>query len=129
MIRKARSPWRAYAALEAAIGFWAVVSVWLLPGAAGVIPFLLGAEPSPFAMWFASFALDRLTAAIEGAANSSAGVYGANTAGAVAGALVCARSAWPSLVRQPHAVLDTAAQRRRRACDTRGADDDRKRRR
>lgn len=124
------------------------MSVWLLPGAAGVIPFPLGAEPSPFAMWFASFALpplalfpataamggtltalDRLTAAIEGAANSSAGVYGANTAGAVAGALVCARSAWPSLVRQPHAVLDTAAQRRRRACDTRGADDDRKRRR
>jgi spermidine synthase len=71
-------------------------------------------------MWFASFALpplalfpataamggtltalDRLTAAIEGAANSSAGVYGANTAGAVAGALVCARSAWPSLVLSP----------------------------
>ncbi|KAF2990856.1 Polyamine aminopropyltransferase [Methylocystis sp. MJC1] len=116
LIRKARAPCRAYAALEAAIGTWAVVSAWLLPGAARIMPELVGAEPSPLALWFASFALpalallpataamggtltalDRLTATIEGDAHASAGVYGANTAGAVAGALACAFLLVPQL--------------------------------
>jgi spermidine synthase len=106
-IRNAASPRVAYAALEAAIGLWGVVSVWLLPSAGGVLPPLLGPEPPPALLWAASFALPALallpaTAAMGGTltalermmasatsdSHASAGVYGANTAGAVLGTLI-----------------------------------------
>lgn len=108
-IRRARSPWRIYAVLEAVIGAWGIACIWLLPAAGHLLAPLVGAEPALPLLWAASFALPALVLApatiamggtltalerIVGAAWSSnrvsAGVYGANTAGAVAGALASA---------------------------------------
>ena len=106
-IRRARSPRTVYAALEAVIGLWGLVNVWLLPIAGRALAPLLGTEPAPALLWAASFALptlvllpatvamggtltalERMTREGRGDARVSAGVYGANTAGAVAGTLV-----------------------------------------
>ncbi len=105
-IRRARSPRRAYALLECGIAAWAVASVWLLPLAGRSLVPLLGAAPAPALLWAAGFALpalvllpatvamggtlialERLTAALHERPRVAAGVYGANTAGAVAGVL------------------------------------------
>ena len=105
-IRRSGSPWTVYAALEAVIGLWGLINIWLLPVAGRAIAPLLGTEPAPALLWAASFALPALvllpaTAAMGGTlialermmsearadARVSAGVYGANTAGAVAGLL------------------------------------------
>jgi spermidine synthase len=105
-IRRARSPRTAYAVLEAVIGLWGLVNVWLLPVAGRSLSSLLGTEPAPALLWAASFALPTLVllpatvamggtlAALErmmrqarGDTRVSAGVYGANTAGAVVGTL------------------------------------------
>ncbi|MGY3622631.1 putative membrane-bound spermidine synthase [Bradyrhizobium sp. USDA 10063] len=106
LIRRARSPHIVYAALEAVIGLWGLANVWLLPLAGRALPPMLGTEPGPALLWAASFALPTLvllpaTAAMGGTLTAlermvreargnvrvSAGVYGANTAGAVAGTL------------------------------------------
>ena len=105
-IRRARSPRNVYAILEAVIGLWGLVSIWLLPAAGRAFAPLLGTEPAPVLLWAASFALptlvllpatvamggtltalERLVRAARGNARVSAGVYGANTAGAVIGTL------------------------------------------
>ncbi len=105
-IRRSRSPRRAYAVLECIIAAWAAAGVWLLPAAGRALQGLLGAAPTPLALWAAGFvmpallllpataamggtlvALERLAAALQGQPRVAAGVYGANTAGAVAGAL------------------------------------------
>jgi spermidine synthase len=115
-VRYARSPSRVYAALEAMIGLWGLVSIWLLPAAGRALPPLLGAEPAPALLWAGSFALPVLvllpaTAAMGGTLTAlermmrdarddsrvSAGVYGANTAGAVAGTLVSVFFLLPAL--------------------------------
>ena len=59
-IRRARSPRTVYAALEAVIGLWGLVSVWLLPIAGRALAPLLGTEPAPVLLWAASFALPTL---------------------------------------------------------------------
>ena len=101
-IRRATSPWRVYAVLEAVIGLWGLISIWLLPRAGRALAPLLGTEPAPALLWAASFALPTLvllpaTMAMGGTltalermmrgatrrARVTAGVYGANTAGAV----------------------------------------------
>jgi spermidine synthase len=108
-IRRAPSPQIAYALLETVIGLWGLVSVWLLPAAGRIMAPLLGTEPLPTLHWAVSFALPALillpaTAAMGGTLTAlermvsaardnrrvSAGVYGANTAGAVAGTLISA---------------------------------------
>ena len=108
-IRRARSPQAVYALLEAVIGCWGVVSVWLLPAVGRTMAPLLGTEPSPSLHWAVSFALpavillpattamggtltalERMMAAARDNGRVSAGVYGANTAGAVAGTLLSA---------------------------------------
>jgi spermidine synthase len=115
-IRRARSPRVAYAVLEAVIGFWGLISVWLLPAAARALPPLLGTEPAPALLWTASFtlpalvllpataamggtltALERMVREARGDARVSAGVYGANTAGAVAGTLASTFFLLPAL--------------------------------
>src|ERR1700704_817306 len=115
-IRRARSPRTAYAVLEAVIGLWGLVNVWLLPVAGRSLSSLLGPEPAPALLWAASFALPPLVllpatvamggtlAALErmmrearGDTRVSAGVYGANTAGAVAGTLISAFFLLPAL--------------------------------
>lgn len=106
-IRRSTSPWRVYAMLEAVIAVWGLISVWLLPAAGRALAPLLGTEPSPVLLWAGSLALPTLVllpatvamggtlAALErmmrharGEARITAGVYGANTAGALAGTLV-----------------------------------------
>ena len=106
-IRRARSPRTVYAALEAVIGLWSLINVWLLPIAGRAFAPLLGTEPAPALLWAASFALptlvllpatvamggtltalERMVREARGDAHVSAGVYGANTAGAVAGTLM-----------------------------------------
>jgi spermidine synthase len=106
-IRRTKSPHVVYAGLEAVIGLWGVISAWLLPGAGRALAPLLGTEPTPALLWAASFALpalgllpatvamggtltalERMTAAARGEPWVTAGVYGANTAGAVAGTLL-----------------------------------------
>ena len=115
-IRNAASPRLAYALLEVAIGLWGLVSIWLLPGTARTLPPLLGTEPSAAVLWTISFAIPALVllpataamggtlAALEsmvrearGQSRVTAGVYGANTAGAVAGALASAFLILPML--------------------------------
>ncbi len=115
-IRCAKSPRSMYAALEAVIGLWGLASIWLLPGAGRTLPSLLGAEPAPALLWAASFALPTLvllpaTAAMGGTLTAlermmseargdprvSAGIYGANTAGAVGGTLICVFFLLPAL--------------------------------
>ena len=119
-IRRARRPALAYAALEAVIAAWAVVSLWLLPAMATILPHWLGEAPGPALLWLAGFAAPTLvllpaTAAMGGtlialermAASVAAGVaaqprvaswvYGLNTAGAMAGALGCVLVLMPAL--------------------------------
>src|ERR1700694_1258781 len=103
-IRQARSPRTAYVLLEVVIGLWGLICVWLLPVAGRALSPLLGTEPAPALLWAASFALPTLvllpaTAAMGGMLTAlerivreargdprvSAGIYGANTLGAVAG--------------------------------------------
>ncbi|HEY4747294.1 MAG TPA: hypothetical protein VIH38_07005, partial [Steroidobacteraceae bacterium] len=98
------------------IGLWGLISVWLLPAAGRALSPLLGTEPAPAVLWAASFALPALvllpaTAAMGGTlialermmsearadARVSAGVYGANTAGAVAGTLISTFFLLPAL--------------------------------
>ncbi|WP_035654858.1 spermidine synthase, partial [Bradyrhizobium sp. STM 3809] len=106
-IRQASKPHRVYASLEAVIGLWGIAAIWLLPASAGALAPLLGTSPSPLLLWSASFllptlvllpatvamggtltALERMMAAARSDSTVSAGVYGANTAGAVAGTLL-----------------------------------------
>src|SRR5712671_403446 len=115
-IRRAKSPRAVYAALEAVIGGWGLICIWLLPAAGRTLSPLLGTEPAPALLWGASFALPTLvllpaTAAMGGTLTAlerivreahgnsrvSAGVYGANTAGAVAGTLVSTFLLLPAL--------------------------------
>ena len=106
-IRRATKPHQVYAALEIIIGLWGVCAIWLLPASARALAPLLGTAPSPVLLWSASFllptlvllpatvamggtltALERMMSAAQDAGAVSAGVYGANTAGAVAGTLL-----------------------------------------
>ncbi|WP_407155817.1 spermidine synthase [Bradyrhizobium sp. STM 3557] len=107
LIRRASSARQVYALLEAVIGGWGVCAIWLLPAAGRALAPLLGTEPSPVLLWTGSFALPTMVllpatvamggtlAALERMLRESsadapvaAAVYGANTAGAVAGTLL-----------------------------------------
>jgi spermidine synthase len=115
-IRRARSPRLVYAVLEVVIGLWGLISIWLLPSAGRALPPLLGAQPAPLLLWTASFALpavvllpatvamggtlsalERMMTAANRDARVTAKVYGANTAGAVAGTLISAFVLFPWL--------------------------------
>ncbi|MEJ0047450.1 MAG: hypothetical protein WDN04_16060 [Rhodospirillales bacterium] len=108
-IRRAHSPRAAYALLEAVIGAWGAISVFVLPAAGRALPPLLGTHPAPALLWAAGFALpalvllpatiamggtlaalDRMMVLAGGNPRVTAGVYGGNTAGAVAGTLAAA---------------------------------------
>jgi spermidine synthase len=108
-LRRARSPWRAYALLETVIGGWGLVTVWLLPAVGRLLPPLLGPTPVPWVQGLVSFlvpvivllpatvamggtltVLERMLAATLGQPRVVAGVYAANTAGAVLGTLAAA---------------------------------------
>jgi spermidine synthase len=116
VIRRTNSPRTVYVALEAVIGLWGLACVWLLPVAGRALSSLLGSEPAPALLWAVSFALPTLvllpaTAAMGGTLTAlertvreargdcrvSAGVYGANTFGAVAGTLTSTFLLLPAL--------------------------------
>ena len=103
-VRAARSSRVAYAALEAVIGIWSMISIWLLPAGGRMLATLLGTDPSKSLLMAVSFvlpalallpataamggtltALERMVAALKRSGRVTAGVYGANTSGAVAG--------------------------------------------
>ena len=105
-IRRAARPSRVYAALELTIAAWGLCCLWLLPFVARHLPAWLGAEPSNMALWATSFglpilallpattamggtlpALERAWSVRFGQHRFAAGLYAANTAGAVFGAL------------------------------------------
>ncbi|GAC1348369.1 MAG: hypothetical protein NVSMB18_36330 [Acetobacteraceae bacterium] len=107
-IRTGRSARRAYAALETIIGVWALASIWLLPAAGRMLAVALGPTPPPPLLWAAGFAvpallllpataamggtliaLERLVGSLRGGGRVASGVYGANTAGAMAGCFAC----------------------------------------
>src|ERR1700737_374224 len=115
-IRRSRSPRTVYATLEAVIGLWGLINIWLLPAAGRAISPLLGTEPAPALLWAVSFAwptlvllpataamggtliaLERMMREACGDARVTAGVYGANTAGAVAGTLISTFLLLPAL--------------------------------
>ena len=50
-------PARFYAALELAIGLWALVLIWLLPALGSVVPALIPNDASQFQQWAVAFAL------------------------------------------------------------------------
>ncbi len=108
-IRRAKSARKVYAILELVIGLWGMICIWLLPFAGRTLAPLLGTEPAPALLWTMSFALpmlillpataamggtltalERIVRELRGEPRVSAGVYGANTAGAVAGTLLSA---------------------------------------
>ncbi|WGS02864.1 spermidine synthase [Bradyrhizobium sp. ISRA443] len=116
LIRRASSPRHVYAVLEAVVGTWGLAAIWLLPAAGRMLALLIGTAPPPVLLWAASFALptlallpatvamggtlaalERMTREARRNPKVSAGVYGANTAGAVAGTLVSSFLLIPSL--------------------------------
>ena len=115
-IRRARSVRLAYALLEAAIAAWAIVSVWLIPASGQWLVVLLGGAPSAWLLWLSGFAvpavvllpataamggtliaLERLAGAVRQRPRVASGVYAANTAGAMAGALASVLILMPQL--------------------------------
>jgi len=115
-IRCARSPRRVFAMLEATIGCWGLASIPLLPAAGRALPPLLGTDPAPVLLWAAGFglpmlvllpatlamggtltALDRMLGGASRDVRVAAGIYGGNTAGAVAGTLATAFILTPAL--------------------------------
>jgi len=106
-IRAARDPRLAYGALETAIAAWALASIWLLPALGDLLAAAIGPTPPKALLWLAGFglpalallpatacmggtliALERLVGAWNGG-RVVAGLYGANTAGAMAGCFAC----------------------------------------
>ncbi|MEL7450017.1 MAG: fused MFS/spermidine synthase [Pseudomonadota bacterium] len=103
-VAQSRTPHRWYAALELGIAVWAVALVWLLPAFNAAVPRLMGAEPGPVLHWGVAFgatlllllpataamgatlpAMERAFEGIAGKGKRVAGLYAANTFGAVAG--------------------------------------------
>lgn len=103
-IGRSRHPGRWYAGLEAAIGFWSLVLVVLIPVANEVAARLIGVEPSAWRHWGVAFllpfvvllpatasmgatlpAMERLVFRLRQGGHAVGGLYAANTFGAVAG--------------------------------------------
>lgn len=106
LVERARAPARAYAACEAVIATWSLVLVPLFPRWGSLLLTLTGPSPSAAWQWSVAFlgtvlallpataamgatlpAAQALTAGERGERRSVAGLYAANTAGAVVGVL------------------------------------------
>lgn len=102
-IARSPRPARWYAALEALIGLWAIATIWLIPALNSALPAWIGPEPSAARHWLIAFivpalallpatfamgatlpAMDRALAPLR-AGSVVAGLYAANTAGAMVG--------------------------------------------
>lgn len=109
-------PARWYAALEAAIGLWSLALIWLIPGLDAWVADWMGPDPAELRRWAVAFLLPALLllpatfamgatlpaaeamfARITGRTTGIGGLYAANTAGAMAGALLTAFLIAPAL--------------------------------
>ncbi len=108
-ISRSRTPGRWYAGLELVIGVWGVATVWLVPQVAEWSTGLVGVDPAPWRQWLVAFgvpwltflpataamgatlpAMDRFITRLLRDGRQLAGVYAANTGGAVVGAMASA---------------------------------------
>jgi spermidine synthase len=110
-VARSRFPGRGYAACELAIALWGASFVWISPGLMGIWADWVGAQPSALRHWLLAFvgpfllllpatmamgatlpAAERMLGARDSVPASTplGGLYAANTAGAVAGALLSA---------------------------------------
>lgn len=108
-IARSRRPGLWYAVLEAIIGLWTLALIWLIPLANGLLAEWIGQEPSELRRWAFAFlgpilllapatmamgaslpAAERLYARLRRDGRGIGGLYAANTAGAMAGALLTA---------------------------------------
>jgi spermidine synthase len=115
-VSTSRVPGRWYASLEALIGVWAVVLVWLIPAGNLMAARLMGVSPAPLRHWLVAFlipfflllpatlamgatlpAAERLFSRLRQDGWSVGGLYAANTLGAVAGTLLTTFVAAPAL--------------------------------
>ena len=107
VLRRTSCPGRWYAALEGVIGLWAVALIWLVPAFNSVIPRWIGVTPTPIwhvavvfgatlllllpataAMGATLPAMERCLRGATTPGRRVAGLYAANTLGAVAGTLI-----------------------------------------
>lgn len=105
-IARTRRPALWYAGLEAGIGLWAIALIWLIPAVQDGLTGAIGPEPSEPWRWSVTFgatlclllpatlamgatlpAAERILAGMTGSVHGVGGLYAANTAGAMAGAL------------------------------------------
>ncbi len=105
-VSRTARPARWYAGLEIVIGVWSLALIAIIPAVNDHLPVWLGLDPSPLAHWAIAFAVpflmllpatlamggtlpaaDRLVVRLRRDGLGLGGVYGANTLGAMAGAL------------------------------------------
>jgi spermidine synthase len=105
-VSRARNPGLWYGRLEIAVGVWALVSVWLIPAAAGTGAEGIGLHPSVFRHWTVAFlvpflillpatialgatfpAMERFVSRTPGNERCAGGLYAINTLGALVGTL------------------------------------------
>ncbi|MGF1455088.1 MAG: MnmC family methyltransferase [Alphaproteobacteria bacterium] len=115
-VSRSPRPDRWYAGLEAAIGLWALALIAIIPAVNDRLPGWLGLDPAPVRHWGIAFlvpflmllpatlamggtlpAADRLVMRLRRDGRGLGGVYGANTFGAMAGALVATFFILPAL--------------------------------
>lgn len=104
---KTGAPLRWYAVLEIIVGLWALVLLLLIPWLNKALPLAVGSDPTWLRQWFVAFggtfllllpatfamggtlpAMERVAARTGGTGRPVAGLYAANTFGAVLGTLV-----------------------------------------
>ena len=108
-IERSERPGRWYAACEAVVALWSVVLIASMPSMSGWLLGVIGAQPSPAWQWTVAFvgtfvlllpataamgatlpAIERATSRLRDTGRSIAGLYAANTFGAVLGVLAAA---------------------------------------
>lgn len=106
VVSRSARPGHWYVGLEILIGLWGIGSVWLIGGSNDVAMRLIGVEPSAIRHWAVAFlvplavllpattamgatfpAMERFVSPLTADGRCVAGLYSANTAGAVAGTL------------------------------------------
>ncbi|MEY2843917.1 MAG: hypothetical protein RI920_1954 [Pseudomonadota bacterium] len=115
-IERSLQPWRWYVACEAVIGLWALLLSVALHPAGEALLHLIGADPSPLRQWALAFggvflsllpataamgatlpAIERAQSRLASGPREVAGLYAANTLGAVLGVLASALVLLPGL--------------------------------
>ena len=115
-IGRSSTPGRWYAVLEAVIGVWSLLTIWLIPQLNRLTSLLIGIDPGPLRHWFwamvvpfigllpataamgATFAaMEQLVARLRRHGRAVGGIYAVNTAGAMAGTVLATFVLAPTL--------------------------------